>query len=141
MKNFDLDLKREERSQRDRTFQIGGEHFVMRVGVRPEVLAAYDDLTEESTAVDGINVMDEVILSHIEDINGAHDRWRELRTRDDDPVTVDDLAALVEWLLAEQTGRPTQRPSASGRGPENPPTGTPSTVVSSPPAETEAQTA
>jgi hypothetical protein len=128
MKNFDD--KRRARAERDRAFQIGGHTFVQLVGVSPEVLADYDRIDQANTPTD---VIDDVILQMIEDNDGAHERWRELRRQTEDglgPITLQDMTDLVEWLIEEQTGRrPTQQPSPSTGGP--PATATPSTAGSS----------
>jgi hypothetical protein len=126
-KNFDE--QRAERAALDRDFIIGGEHFRARPGVRPEKLSRYDDLDADSTVEETLAIVDELILAMIEEDDNAHERYRALRLRDDDPVTVEDLQELVKWLMEAQTGRPTGQPGDSSAGPER--TGTISTVASS----------
>lgn len=47
MKDFDTEREqRVSRSVEERSFRIGGETFVLRDGVRPEVLAGLDDLRD-----------------------------------------------------------------------------------------------
>jgi hypothetical protein len=120
VKNFDDMLAK------DREFTVGGETFHWR-DVRPEVLTSF----EPSTNGDGKNedgtdkepddnaawrLMDDQILLFI--AKDEADRWRELRSRDDNPVTIAQLNAILLWLMEEQTGRPTVQPSPSevGRG-------------------------
>jgi hypothetical protein len=131
MKDFDTD--RAPRSVEDRTFQIGGEVFVMRTAIRPEVLAAYEDLDIESAkSADTLKVIDELIVSCIEPADAGHDRYARLRTRDDDPITITDLVTLASYLVEGVTGRsPTQPSSPSISGPER--TGTTLTADSSSP--------
>ena len=45
-------------------------------------------------------------------------RWKNLRERKEEPVTIAQMNATLEWLLETQTDRPTNppSPSASGRG-------------------------
>ena len=47
-----------------------------------------------------------------------HEKWAELRAREDKPVTIGQMNAILTWLMEEQTGRPTEPPSPSvpGRG-------------------------
>ena len=45
------------------------------------------------------------------------ERWTNLREREENPVTIVQLNAILEWLVGEQTERPTQTPSPSGSGP------------------------
>ena len=125
----DFDLERRERYEVDRTFRIGGETFVRKPAVRPEVMLAYEDMSMEATAADSLEVVDQTILSFIEDTDGAHDRYRALRERDEDPVSIRDLNGLVVWLIAESTKRPTSALSLSEPGRE--PTGTTSKETSS----------
>jgi len=62
--------------------------------------------------------MDAQILLFIDPADGGHERWAELRAREESPVTIGQLNSILTWLMEEQTGRPTEppSPSASGRG-------------------------
>lgn len=113
----DFDAQRKARAEADRTFQIGGEVFKMKVGVRPEALAEYEKLDTETAAADTLKVIDDLILSFMDLENGDEARYRSLREREADPLTLRDLTDLVEWLLEEQTGRtPTRQSSRSTPG-------------------------
>jgi hypothetical protein len=131
-RNFDE--ARQARKDKDRQFTIGGEFFFMKPGVKPEVFAGYDDITPETTATQTLEMIDGIILDMVEPHNDAHARWHALRAKEDDPITLADMTSVVDWLIAEQTGRPTQQPSPSGPGPEPPPTGTTLTDDSPSPA-------
>lgn len=126
----DFDKAREERAAEDRSFKIGGETFVLRSGVRPEIIAAYDSIQEDSKASDVIQAFDRLVLDLIVEDDDAAARWTALRERTEDPVTLDDLGELVKWAMEMMTSRPTQASSPSPRGRE--PTGTKSTAGSSP---------
>lgn len=111
MKNFD------EMLAQDREFTVGGETFHWR-DVRPEVLTSFEPSKngkddDENAAW---RLMDDQILLFIAKDEQA--RWTELRARDDNPVTIAQLNAILLWLMEEQTGRPTvpSSPSAPGRG-------------------------
>ena len=111
MKNFDEILAQ------DREFTVAGETFHWR-DVRPEVLTAFEPSeTDADDSNAAWRLMDDQILLFIQ--KDEHDRWRELRARDESPVTIAQLNAILLWLMEEQTGRPTQAPSpsASGRTP------------------------
>lgn len=106
MKNFD------ELLAQDRTFQVGGETFHWR-DVRPEVLTAFEFSGDgDDTAV--WRMMDKQILLFIEP--DEHVLWEKVRGRDEKPVTIAQLNAILTWLMEEQTGRPTETPSPSAPG-------------------------
>ena len=126
----DFDVKRRERVEKDRSFTIGGELFVMKASVRPEVLAVWDHLSDDAGPEPIMEAINEIVLGMIENHDGSHERWGALRSREEDALNLEDLQDLVGWLIEEQTGQtPTQpaSPSTSGRGK----TTTPSTPVSS----------
>ena len=110
MKNFDDMLSK------DREFTVRGETFEWR-DVRPEVLTQFDD--DEPEGADEKVVWD-VIDARILQFLSPEDqkRWKELRAREERPVTIAQMNELVTWLIESQTGRPTVQPSPSevGRG-------------------------
>ncbi len=113
MKNFDDMLPQ------DREFTVGGETFHWR-DVRPEVLTSFEpsrngDQPDDENAA--WRLMDDQILLFL--AKDETEKWRNLRAREDNPVTIAQLNAILLWLMEEQTGRPTQAPSpsASGRTP------------------------
>ena len=113
MKNFD------EMLPTDRELTVGGEQFHWR-DVRPEVLTSFEPSRNGDTPDDdnaAWRLMDDQILLFL--ATDEVDKWRALRTRDENPVTIAQLNAILLWLMEEQTGRPTQAPSpsASGRTP------------------------
>ena len=109
MKDFD-ELKAAER-----TFLVGGETFKW-CDVRPEVLTGFSaDSTNGDDADATWRLMDAQILLFIEP--DEHERWQTLRARDEQPVTVRQLVAILNWLMEEQTARPTETPSPSDAGP------------------------
>lgn len=105
----------------ERTFVVRGETFTWR-DVRPEILTAFapsESEEDEAKKEEGDNssiwkTLDEQICLFLvpEDV----ERWMNLRAREDNPVTIVQLNAILEWLVAEQTERPTQTPSPSGSG-------------------------
>lgn len=125
----DFDLERQERYTADREFKLGGEIFIRKPAVRPEVMIAYEDMSMEASAAESLAVVDKTILSFIEDTNDAHARYQALRERDEDPVSIRDLNQLVVWLISESTKRPTSALLLSEPG--RAPTGTNSTATSS----------
>lgn len=129
----DFDIQRQERKDADRDFHIGGETFTLKTGVRPEVIAKYEEITGDTPATAVIAAFDTMIIDMIEPDDDAAKRWRDLREREDDPLTLDDIGELVKWAMGEMAGRPTQQssPSPAGRGR----TGTTSTGASSSPGE------
>ena len=104
----------------ERTFVVRGQTFTWR-DVRPEVLT---DLGDFNTNGDGETpnpnavweAQDKQILNFI--IPEDHERWKALRASEDDPITIRQFNAILEFLVGEQTDRPTETPSpsATGRG-------------------------
>lgn len=126
MKNFDDMLAK------DRDFTVAGETFQWR-NVRPEVLTSFESSPSEEDVPDNASdeekiaaklrndnaawrLMDDQILLFLH--KNDHERWRELRAREENPVTIAQLNAILVWLMEEQTGRPTvpSSPSDPGRG-------------------------
>lgn len=108
-KSFDL--------QQDLEFEIAGEKFLARI-VRPEVIAAWEDEGIPEKSEDALKRTDERIEMFLDQSNGQLDRWRALRARDENPVSMGQLNRLLMWLVEIQTSFPTEQPSpsASGRG-------------------------
>lgn len=103
----------------DLEFKLGGETFVAQ-RVRPEVLAEFAsdnvDLEEAQDSTKALALLDERIeafLEHEED----RARYRELRQRTRNPVTIGQLNALLEWMLEVSSDLPTEQPSTSVAGP------------------------
>jgi hypothetical protein len=95
-------------------FKIGGEEFTAR-RVRPEVLATFEVNVPDDSA-QAIVLLDERIgafLASDED----RERYKTLRCREEDPVTIGQLNALLEWMLEASSDLPTQQPSLSAVGP------------------------
>lgn len=99
----------------DRQFKVQDQTFQWR-DVRPEVLTAFEVDTNGDDPNSVWKLMDAQILLFIEE--DGHERWKKLRSREDSPVTIGQINAILTWLMEEQTGRPTEAPSpsASGRG-------------------------
>lgn len=112
-RNFD-DLVSQER-----TFVVRGETFTWR-DVRPEILTAFqpsengDDKKDPEDNSGIWKQLDEQIQLFLvpEDV----ERWTNLRAREENPVTIVQLNAILEWLVGEQTERPSQTPSPSDSG-------------------------
>lgn len=126
----DFDATRTPPTEDERKFLIGGVEFRRRSGVRPEVLASFDGIQKDSNPGTVIGIIDKLIVDMIlpEDVP----KWRELRDREEDPVTLFDLNSVAEWLVEQEADRPTKQPEASSLGLG--PTGTSSTEDSSSPA-------
>lgn len=108
----------------DRTFTVRGQTFTW-VEVRPEALSA---MGKSLSAVDANGdgdqeVDDDAAWAAIDDqillflIPEDQERWKELRAREAEPVTVKQINAILQYLVEEQTDRPTETPSASAPGP------------------------
>lgn len=98
----------------DRTFKVQDKEFTWR-DVRPEVLSSFEVDTNGDDPNAVWDLMDRQILLFI--TPDQADAWKELRAREDSPVTIGQMNAILLWLMEEQTGRPTEQPSPSGAGP------------------------
>lgn len=108
-RNFDELLKE------DLSFTVRGQTFTM-IYVKPEVLAAWEDEEDPDTALDSIeNAHEKIKLFLTED---DRERWDNLRAKEDQPITSEQLRAVLQWMIEVQTGRPTEplSPSDSGDG-------------------------
>lgn len=114
----DFDVERSERTAVDRTFKIGGEVFVMKAAVRPETMIGYEAINEDTQPEDVLRIIDDLIVSFIEGGEDAAQRYRDVRAREDDAVSMRDLNALTDWMIGRQTGRPPTPPSSSMGGAE-----------------------
>ena len=135
---IDLDLERAENAARDRRFKVCGEVFAIRASIRPEAVASYYELTVETPVLEALPLLDATVKAMIEDGDGeAGRRWDELRARDEDALSLADLWRVVAACFEALTARPTTGSNGSSPTPGDPPSGTFSTVVFSPPAEPE----
>lgn len=119
-KNFD------ELLTPDRTFTVRGQTFTW-VEVRPEVLSAMgrslaavspngdSEASEEEQDDAAWKSIDEQIKLFL--IPEDRERWDTLRSREEEPVTIKQVNAVLQYLVEEQTDRPTQEPSPSATGP------------------------
>jgi hypothetical protein len=141
MRNFDEE--RAERRSRPRTFQLGGEVFTYKIGMRPEEYAEAiheysnmlttgaararaleasangenGDLPEPTKNEDSIGIMDRTLKNFLasDDDCQRYDRLRQ--RKDDDPITGYDIGRVVAFVIAEQMGqRPTEAPDSSTSG-------------------------
>ena len=97
----------------ERKFTVQDQVFSWR-DVRPEVLTTFETDTNGDDPNAVWDLMDRQILLFIED--DQHDAWKALRAREDKPVTIGQMNAILTWLMEEQTGRPTEQPSPSAPG-------------------------
>lgn len=101
--------------------------------------AVLEEEHDEKTTAEVLPRLDGIVTSLLEPADDARARYKALREREDDPLTLADLQSLVSWMLGgqrdeleEETGRPTGPPSSSGNG--HTATTPPLTVVSALPA-------
>jgi hypothetical protein len=100
--------------QKDLSFTIRGETFEM-VYVSPEVLSAWEDDKSDENSAEALKKLDQRILLFLGG-NGDHERWKKLRARKKEPVTMGQINALLMWMIEVQAGRPTIQPSPSDSG-------------------------
>jgi hypothetical protein len=111
----------EARKNEDRDFVIRGQTFTIQ-RVRPEVMNEIEQLdrafleVEEPTYSDVVTLAENRLCLLIDDHNGAVDRWRELRAREEDPVEYGEIMAISRKAFELVSGLPTMPPVASTGG-------------------------
>lgn len=117
MKNFDKEWE-DRRAVEARTFQIGGETFVLKKAVKPELFDEMQDVPDGASIAQTYGIIDEQFKSMIEDGDGeAGTRYDALREKPDE-LGVRDLREVIDWMVEELTGRPptSQPDSPPSRG-------------------------
>lgn len=131
--DFDAERrKRHEERERefgDKPFTFGGQLFHVRANVGYLGIKRVAALTEDSTGGETFDAIEASVLSMIDPRDNAFERFHDVTTNLDDPITFDDLVELQNWLIGEQTGRPPTPEPASASGPT--PIGLSSTAPSS----------
>ncbi len=114
MKDFDTEFAeaQKERSSElaERSFKLGGKTFTY--AANPSY-TALGQITSEGEG-DVIGRLEEGLL-RLMDVGQEKDFLAALHD-DKHPVTLNNLNALISWIIEEQTGRPTQAPERSGSG-------------------------
>ncbi len=109
MKDFDAEYG----DAGDQGFTVKGESFRVNPGVHPSVIQAYEE-AEFSTRADVLRAMDVAIGAFLAD-DDARARWKALRERKDDPVTLGHMRAIMSYLYEVESELPTTaRASLSG---------------------------
>lgn len=131
----DFDAERLAVAEKDRSFRIGGRDFTYQTGVRPEVLARYFDGSPTGDNIETLAIYDDTVIAFLSP--GQEEAWREIRAVEGPAaITLRNIRDLLDWLIAEQTGRPTQPPSESSNGSGSQANGTGSTADSGSPVGT-----
>ncbi len=109
MRDFDAELG----EAIDQGFTVKGESFRVNPGVHPSVLLNYEE-SDFLGRADLLAAIDTAINAFLAD-DDARARWKALRERDEDPVTVGHLRAIMAYLYEVESDLPTiARASSSG---------------------------
>lgn len=113
----DFDAERQARSRRRQLeFTAGGETFHVKPFVSPEQMDAFRVLPDGAeSAATGVQVYDHYIKNMVVEEDAP--LWDKVRKEADPPLSLADIEEIAHWLIEVATGRPTERPSSSGRGP------------------------
>lgn len=90
----------------DHTFKVRGETFTW-TEVQPEVLDKFTPNGKAKTV--GWKDIDDQILTFL--VPEDHERWKKLRARKENPVSIAQVGAILEDLWKAQTDRPTKASS------------------------------
>ena len=104
------------RQKADRQVVIAGETFRYRAGVAPEEVLALPELPEKPTVLEQFQQLDALITLFLEEEDA--ERWHDLRTRKDAPLTGLDVSLISDRLLALASGRPPTKHESSLPSPE-----------------------
>lgn len=112
----DFDQERQASvNRRVLTFKAGGETFHVKPFVRPEDMDSFRALPDGTEDRTGVMVYDNYIKNMV--IEEDAPKWDKVRLEADPPLSLADVETICYWLIEVATGRPTERPSSSGRGP------------------------
>ncbi len=111
MSTVDFDAARNAR--KGKGFKLGGENFAI-VDVSWEDVNRWEDSDPADTAKGNTEQTIQFVLEFL--LPEDEERFRELVSRKEDPITTGDLLGLTRWLLEQHTARPTMQPGSSGRG-------------------------
>ena len=134
MRNFDEERVGRQKPAAERTFQLGGETFMVKAAVKPESLSGFDELQalgDDPAITDAMAKIDDIILALLVNPREAEPRYRAVRDNEEDAIDAETLRNLMEWAVEIATGTPIQRPSVSTPSPAQ--TGNGSTADSSSP--------
>ena len=93
---------------KDYTFVVRGETFTWD-DVAPEILSTYEVRKNGKKEPDVWEILDQQILMFI--VPADHERWKQLRARKEKPVTIRQVTQILQWLMEETSGRPTEASS------------------------------
>ena len=105
MKDFD------ELLSSDHEFKVRDQVFTFN-DVRPEILSTFSVNGKEE---DVWAVLDAQVLMFLDE--DGQKRWKELRARDENPVTIAQIQGILQYLMEQQTGRPFEQLQDSEAGP------------------------
>jgi hypothetical protein len=102
----------------DREFQVAGKTFHWRK-VRPEIFKTIGGQNGSIAQDDpdaGLKLLDVQIMAFLPE--SEHEQWKQARESEEEPVTLAQITAVINWLIEEQSGRPLEMlsPSDSGAG-------------------------
>lgn len=116
-------------------FRVDGDDFEAAPAIPAEILAEFAARYEGVNEAEGVRETYQMLVSVL-DLVLLPDSHTLLQSRLKDranPVDIDQLTEIIEWLMEQYGLRPTRSSSGSSDGPQNPAPGTSSTA--STPAE------
>lgn len=112
----DFDAERQARTRRRTlTFTVGGETFRMKPFVTPEDMDSFRQPEGAEKPKDPMEVYDSYVKRMVLEEDAP--KWDIVRKEADPPLNLQDVEDVVFFLVEAAAGRPTERPSSSGRGP------------------------
>lgn len=103
----DFDAARRERQNEPLSFTLAGEQFtclpILPWVTMENLIRPYQEQGEMGVVLQIGPLMEACLID--EDV----ERFHAILTRKDDPIDLETVTAIVEWLLESYTGRPTER--------------------------------
>lgn len=110
MRDFDAELGEAV----DQGFTVKGESFRVNAGVHPSVLMNYEE-ADFLGRKDVLEAMDTAINAFLAD-DDARARWKALREREEDPVSLGHMRAIMSYLYEVESELPTNARASSSDG-------------------------
>lgn len=116
---YDFDKERRERAAEhekafgEKPFKFGGETFYVRANVSYLGVKRVAALTDASSGGETFEAIEQSVFAMIDPRDDAVGRFKAVIENNDFPVTFQDLIALQNWLLQEQTSLPPTEPEPS----------------------------
>lgn len=96
------------------SFKVYGEEFFCRPVIPGKILLRFVKMSNSDDAGQTAQAIDEFFKHAL--LPESYDRFEALTNDPERLITVDTLAQIIQWIVEEQSDRPTQGPEPSQSG-------------------------